>query len=159
DAEDVRELMSYPEDTAGALMTTEYISFAPEMTAEATINRLRELAPSAETIYYLYVLDEQEQLQGVVSLRELIIAPPGAALKDIMMNRVVSVDDHADHDKVLEIVAKYNLLALPVVDENGQMLGIITIDDVLETVLPDRSNLETFPHFMPFRGLKRGWKE
>lgn len=159
DAEDVRELMAYPEDTAGALMTTEYISFPQNTTAEETINGLRELAPAAETIYYLYVVDENEQLLGVVSLRELIIAAPQAALKDIMISRIVSVDQHADNDKVLEIVTKYNLLALPVVDETGQMLGIITIDDVLETVLPDRSSLETFPHFMTFRRPKWGWKE
>ncbi|HEX3033041.1 MAG TPA: CBS domain-containing protein [Bacillota bacterium] len=159
DAEDVRELMSYPEQTAGALMTTEYISFTASTTAEETINKLRELAPAAETIYYLYVVEAEETLLGVVSLRELIIAQPTASLRDIMINRVVSVNHHDEQDKVLDVVMKYNLLAVPVVDDSNHMMGIITIDDVLETVLPDRSNLETFPHFMGFSRPKWGWKE
>ncbi|HEX3015571.1 MAG TPA: CBS domain-containing protein, partial [Desulfobacteria bacterium] len=155
EAEDVRELMKYPEDEAGSLMTTEYISFNSGMTAGETIDRLRELAPSAETIYYLYVIDEQEILQGVLSLRDLIIAKPDLVLADLMSKRVVSVNHHADRQKVLDVVSKYNLLAVPVVDEQCIMLGIITIDDVIEEMLPDRSGLETFSHFMlphkPFR--------
>ncbi|MDA8443202.1 MAG: CBS domain-containing protein [Peptococcaceae bacterium] len=157
EAEDVRELMSYPEETAGSLMTTEYIAFVAGMSAEETINRLRELAPSAETIYYLYVLDAREVLQGVVSLRDLIIASPSSVLQDIMSTRVVSVNHHDDQRKVVDLVSKYNLLALPVVDDAGVMMGIITIDDVLGEMLPDRSNLETFSHFMLAKGPLRRW--
>ncbi len=156
EAREVMGLMQYPEDTAGALMTTEFISFSAGMTAEETINQLRELAPSAETIYYLYVLDADKVLQGVVSLRDLIVSQPRAALGEIMSVRVVTVNHHADHDKVFEVVSKYNLLAVPVVDDAGVLLGIITVDDVLETVLPDRSSLDTFsPLIMP---RLRGWR-
>lgn len=148
EARDVRGLMDYPEDTAGALMTTEYIAFLPRMTAEETINRLRELAPEAETIYYLYVVDERNVLQGVLSLRNLIIAPPQTALGDFMNRRVISVHHSDNHRKVLEVVTKYSLLAVPVVDDQGVMLGIITVDDVLDTLVPDRSGLETFSNFL-----------
>ncbi|OAT80828.1 magnesium transporter [Desulfotomaculum copahuensis] len=157
EAEDVRELMEYPEDTAGALMTTEYIAFPAGMTAGGAINRLRELAPAAETVYYLYVVDEQEVLQGVISLRDLIISPPQAALGGFMRTRVISVNHHDDHRKVLDAVAKYNLLAVPVVDDRGAIMGIITVDDVLETLVPDRSGLDSFSHFMLRRKPGRGW--
>lgn len=159
EAQDVRELMGYPEDTAGALMTTEYIAFSAGMTAEETINKLRELAPSAETIYYLYVVNEQEVLQGVISIRDLIIAQPHVVLSDFMNTRVLSVNHHDDHDTVLDMVNKYNLLAVPVVDNQGVMLGIITVDDVLETLVPDRSNLDTFSNFMLPRRPGRGWRD
>lgn len=157
DAQDVRELMEYPEDTAGALMTTEYISFEAEMTAEEAINRLRKLAPSAETIYYLYVVDNQNRLQGVFSLRDLIIAQPNTTLHQFMNTRVVTINHSDDHGKVLDVVSKYNLLAVPVVDDQNELLGIITIDDVLETLVPDRGNLDTFTSFMLPRRHGRGW--
>lgn len=156
DAEDVRELMGYPEDTAGALMTTEFIAFSANMTAEETINRLREEAPAAETIYYLYVVDEQEALIGVVSLRDLIVSQPNSQLGDFMRTRVVQVNHHDDHDKVFEFVSKYNLLAVPVVDDNCVIMGIITIDDVMEKIRPDRSNFETFSYFGLVKKPERG---
>jgi len=159
EAEDVRELLSYAENTAGALMTTEYIAFSPYMTAEETINRLRELAPSAETIYYLYVVNEKEVLQGVLSLRDLIIAHPQTALNGIMRTKVITVNHSDDHRKVLEVVSKYNLLAVPVVDEQGAILGIVTVDDVLETLVPDRGGLVTFSNFMLPKRPGRGWRE
>lgn len=158
EAEDVRELMGYPDNTAGALMTTEYIAFPAGMTAEETINRLRELAPSAETIYYLYVINEEGILQGVISLRDLIISPPQATLGEFMRTRVVLVNHHDDHRKVLDAVTKYNLLAVPVVDDRGALLGIITVDDVLETMMPNRSGLDNIAHFMIRRRPVRGWK-
>lgn len=156
EAKDVRELMGYQEDTAGALMTTEYIAFPAGLTAEETIIKLRELAPSAETIYYLYVVDEHETLKGVVSLRDLIISQPSVTLEEFMNSRVISINHNDKHGKVLDLVNKYNLLALPVVDGQGKIMGIITIDDVLETLVPDRSGLGTFTNFI-LPG-KRGWK-
>lgn len=146
DADDVRGLMEYDEDTAGALMTTEFICFTETITADQTIHRLRELAPDAEIIYYLFVVNESEQLVGVVSLRELIIAKPETPLAEIMSTRVIKIRDIEDTDKVKNIIAKYNLLALPVVNENDVMLGIITVDDVLDLLLPDRSSLESFAY-------------
>lgn len=142
DAEDVRELMKYEEDTAGALMTTEYIGLPLYLTAEEAINKLRELAPDAETIYYLFVVDEEDTLEGVLSLRELIIAPPSTQLKALMHRKVVNVHPLDDTEKVADIINKYGLLAVPVVDEANKMLGIITVDDVLELLIPERGKSE-----------------
>jgi len=100
DAAEVRELMQYEEGIAGALMTTEYITFSSSITAEQAIDQLREQAPSAETIYYLYVIDETEHLLGVLSLRELIIADPRTIVKDIMHTKIVTVSDHDNDQKV-----------------------------------------------------------
>ncbi len=158
EAEDVRELMEYPENTAGALMTNEFISFPADTTAEGCIDRLRELTPSADTIYYLYVVDHDEMLKGVVTLRDLIVAPPKTELGAIMKTRIVSVQGDDDLRKVQETVAKYDLLALPVVDDRGMLLGIITVDDVMETVLSDRSGLDSFTDFMTRTRLHRKWR-
>lgn len=148
EAEDVRELMEYPEDTAGALMTTEFVSFTFTATAQEAIDILRAEAPSAEIIYYLYVLDEQEKLLGVVSLRDLIIAKPLTALGEIMQDRVITVLPGDDHRDVLDTIAKYDIIAVPVTDKEGHMLGIITVDDVLNTIIPDRKSLESFSYFL-----------
>lgn len=138
DAEEVRELMEYEEDTAGALMTTEYIGFSERVTAQQAINRIRELAPEAETIYYIFVIDESEHLHGVLSLRELIVASPDTYLQDIMHTKIITVTHDENHQRVADIMNKYSLLAVPVVDEQGVMLGIITVDDVLDMLIPER---------------------
>jgi magnesium transporter len=140
DAQDVRELMQYEDDTAGALMTTEYIGFAETLTAEQAIDQLRELAPAAETIYYLYVVNDSERLLGVLSLRELIIAPPNAKLCDFMQTKLVTVETDDSHQKVADVMNKYGLLAVPVLDEHGVMQGIITVDDVLDILLPEKED-------------------
>ncbi|MHB8126399.1 MAG: magnesium transporter [Desulfitobacteriaceae bacterium] len=138
DAEEVRELMQYQDDTAGSLMTTEYIGLSFWLTAEQAINELRRLAPEAETIYYLYVVDEQETLEGVLSLRELIIASPETPLKNLMHSKIVKISPYDDHEKVADIIRKYGLLAVPVVNDKDQILGIITVDDVFELLMPER---------------------
>jgi flagellar motility protein MotE (MotC chaperone) len=158
EAEDVRELMEYEENTAGALMTTEFISFPADTTAEGCIDRLRELKPPADTAYYLYVVDRDEILKGVVSLRDLIVAPPQTELGAIMSTHIVSVRGDDDLRKVQETVTKYDLLALPVVDEQGVLLGIITVDDVLREVFPDRGGLESFTDFMTGGRFRRRWR-
>ena len=144
EAQEVRELMDYEEGTAGALMTPEYIALSPEITAAEAIRQLRTLAAEAETIYYLYIVKEDETLIGALSLRELIIAEPETKLEDLMQTRILSVSPEESDRDVAEIVNKYNLLAIPVVDDNLKMLGIITVDDVLEMLVPDRGSLETF---------------
>jgi CBS domain-containing protein len=105
EARDVRDLMCYDKGTAGALMTTEFISFARDLTAEETINQLRELAPDAEIIYYLYVIDERRQLAGVLSLRDLIIAQPQTRIEEIMHTRVITVNDVDDYQTVQSAIA------------------------------------------------------
>lgn len=144
DADDVRELMQHEEGTAGALMTTEYIAFASHLSAGQAIDKLRELAPAAETIYYIYVTDSTEHLEGVLSLRELIIASPDSLLVELMHKKVAAVTAADEFDRAAEIIGKYGLLALPVVDEDFVMQGIITVDDVLDMLLPERSKLDAY---------------
>ena len=136
EADEVAELLSYPEDSAGGIMTTEFISLDDQMTAGGAIDRLRELEPDAETIYYIYITDEDGRLVGVLSLRDLIVARPETPIRDVMMREPVVVNVLDDQDVVAEVVAHYNLLAVPVVDEQGLLAGIVTVDDALDTVIP-----------------------
>ncbi len=134
DAEEIRDLMSYPEDSAGGIMTTEFISFPETMRVEEAIRRLREIAPEAETVYYVYVVDEETRLIGVLSLRDLISAADGTPLAEIMRRNVISVPVEMDQEEVAKVVSKYDLLAVPVVDERQHLLGIITVDDILDVI-------------------------
>ncbi len=136
EAEEVQELLGYDEDSAGGLMTTEFIAVEERLTAGGAIDRLRELEPDAETIYYVYVLDEEGRLTGVISLRDLIVARPETPVPEVMIREPKAVNVNADQDEVAEVVAHYNLLAVPVVDDDGVMMGIVTVDDALDTVIP-----------------------
>ncbi|MEA2683030.1 MAG: magnesium transporter [Chloroflexota bacterium] len=135
DAEDVEELLAYEEDTAGGLMTTEYVTLTSDLTASQAIDRLRELEPEAESIYYIYVVDAEETLVAVLSLRDLIVAKPRTPIANFMIRSVVSVALDASHEDVAEVMRKYNLLAVPVVSENNHLEGIVTVDDAMETVM------------------------
>jgi magnesium transporter len=159
EAQEVRELMEHEEGTAGALMTTEYIALPPELTVAEAFTRLRKLAAEAETIYYLYILGEDETLLGVVSLRDLLVAEPETKLQDLMQTRIISVGCEDTNEQVTELIDKYALLALPVVDEGGKLEGIITVDDVLEMMIPDRGSLETFANFFVSKRTAKGGKE
>ncbi|HEY8868468.1 MAG TPA: CBS domain-containing protein [Candidatus Limnocylindrales bacterium] len=136
EAEEVKELLAYPEDTAGGMMTTEFVTIPATLTAAQAIDRLRELEPDAETIYYVYVTDEDGCLVGVLSLRDLIVAKPDTPIKDVMIPEPVTVGVLADEDEVAEVVAHYNLLAVPVVDKEGRLAGIVTVDDAMDAILP-----------------------
>ncbi|HEY2704192.1 MAG TPA: CBS domain-containing protein [Candidatus Dormibacteraeota bacterium] len=136
EAEDVEELLAYGEDTAGGLMTTEYVAIPASLTAAEAIDRLRELEPDAESIYYVYVIDDDERLLGVLSLRDLIVAKPATPIADLMIKRVIAVPLDARPEDVAAVIAKYNLLAVPVVDDDDRIQGIVTIDDALDTVMP-----------------------
>ncbi len=139
EAEDVQELLEHEEDTAGGIMTTEYLSFPPDMTVEEAIRELRLEAPNVESIYYLYILDANELVVGVVSLKNLILALPQMLLGDIMKTPVKTLPQDVAEKDVAEFISKYNLLAAPVVDENGVMRGIVTVDDVVDFLLPTAS--------------------
>ncbi len=134
DASDVRELMYYPEDTAGSLMTTEFVALNKGMTAQKAIDTLRANAPDAETVYYVYVVDDDNVLVGVLSLRQLIIASPDTLVEQIMRLRVLSVNAYTDQEEVAAVVSKYDLLAVPVVDNLSRLLGIITVDDIIDVL-------------------------
>jgi len=136
EVDEVQELLSYPEESAGGLMTTEYIALEEHLTAAEAIDRLRELEPDAETIYYIYVTDEEDRLRGVLSLRDLIVAQPDTEIRSVMIREPVTVAVLADQDEVAEIVARYNLLAVPVIDDEHRLVGIVTVDDAIDTVIP-----------------------
>ncbi len=139
EAEDVQELLEHEEDTAGGLMTTEFLAFLSDMTVQDAIAELRLEAPDVETIYYLYIVDSEEHLLGVLSLKNLILASPEARLKDLMMKPVKTLPLDAGEKEVAEFISKYNLLAAPVVDENAVMRGIVTVDDVVDFLMPPAS--------------------
>jgi CBS domain-containing protein len=135
DASDVRELLAYGEETAGGLMTTDFITVTPEMTAEQVIEKLRQLHPDADQVYYLYVTDADGILAGTITLRGLIVASPETPVRDFMRPDPISVSLDLDAEQVGAAIARYNLLALPVVDAEGRMQGIVTVDDALERAL------------------------
>ncbi len=136
EAEDIQELLSHEEDTAGGVMTNEFIAYPPETTVRGAIEKFRKYAAEVETVYYIYIVDASEKLLGVISLRELLLAPPDTKISDIMETKLKTVTPETDEVEVAEIISKYNLLAIPVVDTEGFMLGIVTIDDVLDRILP-----------------------
>jgi magnesium transporter len=136
DAEDLRELLSYPEHSAGGIMTTDYAWARLDDTAARAMERLREQAEYVETVYYIYVVDRSEKLRGVFSLRDLLTTPPDQKVRDFMTENPVSVPTSAGEEDITEVIAKYNLLALPVIDDEGELHGIITVDDAIDLVLP-----------------------
>jgi len=136
EAEDVRKLLAYPEDTAGGIMTTDYVTVRQELAAEQAISVIRETAHEVETIYYVYVVDQEEHLVGVFSLRDLVLANPKKPVSEFMHHRVVSVNLKDSQEEVAQAVAKYNLLALPVVDHEKRLHGIVTADDALDKIIP-----------------------
>ena len=135
EASDVRELLAYGEETAGGLMTTDFITVTPEMAAEQVIERLRELHPDADQVYYLYVTDAEGILVGTITLRGLIVASPDTPVSGFMRPDPISVAVDVDAEEVGAAIARYNLLALPVVDAEGRMQGIVTVDDAFERAL------------------------
>ncbi len=137
EADEVTELLGYPEDSAGGIMTTEFVTMGEQLTADQAIARLRELEPDAETIYYVYVVDDEERLRGVLSLRDLIVSAPDRPIREFMIEEPAAVEVLADEDEVAQVVAHYNLLAVPVVDATGRLVGIVTVDDAIDTVVPN----------------------
>lgn len=138
EAKDVRELLTHDEETAGGLMTTEYLSIPPGLTVGATFDHIRKAAEDAELIYYVYVLDPDEHLVGVVALKDLITASLDAPIASILVDDVVHVPLDAPKEEVATTIARYDFLAVPVVDEGGRMHGIVTVDDVIDVLLPDK---------------------
>jgi len=130
--EDVRELLQYDEHSSGGIMATEYVSVHSEWTVEQTLSELRRVAPEAETVYYIYVLDDDEQLVGVLSFRDLVVAALDTRIDAIMNTNVLSVPVEADQEDVAQLFKKYRFLALPVVDKENKLTGIITADDILD---------------------------
>jgi magnesium transporter len=136
EAEDVRKLLTYPEDSAGGIMTTGFAAVRPDLTAEQAIQALREMEGEAETIFYVYVTDEEEHLIGVFTLDTLIFAKPDSPILDITQTRLQTVNLEDQQEDVAQVIAKYDLLAVPVVDEQNVLHGIVTADDALDKIIP-----------------------
>jgi magnesium transporter len=137
DRRDIATLVSYPVNTAGAMMTTDYAWLPANITGTEALDRLRLQAPDRETIYYVYVLDDQRKLLGVLSLRDLILAPRQALVRDIMDKEAVTVRADDDREQVAQVMARYDLLAIPVTDAEGRLVGIVTHDDVMDVVVQE----------------------
>jgi magnesium transporter len=134
EADDVRPLLIHSDESAGGLMTTSFLTLRPGMTAQEAIDALREWNPDDEMPYYLFVIDRDRKLVGVVSLRQLLVAQPNRLIGDIMNREVISVPVGTDQEEVANLIKKYDFLALPVVDAENRLLGIITVDDVVDVI-------------------------
>src|SRR5699024_1467784 len=145
----VRELLTYAEDTAGSIMTKEFISIKDSDTAAKVMASLNTLADDAETIYYLYVLNDNGQLVGVLSLRDLLLANDQDLVRDIMSDTVTSVRIDMDQEEVAGIIRDYDLLALPVLSHDGRMQGIVTVDDIIDII--EEEATEDFIEFAAIR--------
>ncbi|WP_028574569.1 magnesium transporter [Desulfonatronovibrio hydrogenovorans] len=128
--EDIRKLASYPEDTAGSVMTSDYCALQPDITAKEAMDKLRMEAPDKETIYQSFVIDQDRRLIGVVSLRELLVASPGVKVKDIMNSQPIFGRAEDEAEEIADIMAKYDLMAMPIINGNDKLVGIVTFDDV-----------------------------
>lgn len=133
-AQDIQELFQYEDETAGALMTTEYAAVAANQTVRSAMMSLKALAPDAETIYYVYVVDRYNRLVGILSLRDLIVSDDDAMVYDVMTDRLVSVQTDDTPETVAQIIRDYDFLAVPVVSSDQELLGIITVDDVIDVI-------------------------
>lgn len=136
EADEIEELLGHEEDTAGGLMNSEFIAISGELSAEQALQVVRCSAEQIDTIYYLYVLDQQQRLQGVVSLKDLLVNAPKATVSEFMATGIKMAHVDSTPYEVLEIVAKYNFIALPVLDKEEKMVGIVAVDDILELFIP-----------------------
>jgi len=138
-AAEVEQLAKWPEDSAGGLMTTDYVSITEDLTVNATIERIRGAADKAETVYYVYVLTEKHRLLGVASLRDLLLAAPSTLMKEVMTENVVTVSPETDQEEVARMMAKYDFYALPVLGADRKLLGVITVDDVMDVLTQEQN--------------------
>jgi magnesium transporter len=136
EAKDVRMLLSYPEDSAGGMMTTDIATVRPGLTTAQAIEAIRNSGTEAESIFYVYVTDEQDHLLGVFSLSDLILSKPSTPVSDFMHKKIVSANVLEKQDTLAQLVAKYNLLTLPIVDNENRLLGMVTADDALDKIIP-----------------------
>lgn len=132
--EDIEDLLSYPADSAGGIMTTDYIAMQENITVKEAFVQLRKIAPSAEVVYYVYVVDAENKLKGTLQLRDLISAGDDSLLMQIMRQNPITVPVDMNQEKVAGVVSKYDLMAIPVIGKDGELLGVITVDDVLDVL-------------------------
>ena len=146
----VNELLKYPEDSAGSIMTTEYIVLRPEMTAEQSIKRIRRTGVDKETIYICYVTDDNSKLIGITSVKDLLLSDDDVIVSEIMEENVICVNTLDDQEKVAQMFSNYNFLALPVVDTENRLVGIVTIDDAIDVLQEEATeDIEKMAAVMP----------
>ncbi len=134
EADEIEELMKYEENTAGSIMNNEFVTLQEHLTCEQAIQHIREMSPEAEMIYYVYVLDKRKRLIGVLSLRDLIVADAQKKVSEIMEEDVISVLDTEDREVAARVISDYDFLAIPVINKKGMMVGIITVDDIIDVL-------------------------
>lgn len=147
--ESIRKILMYELETAGAVMTNEYLAFHPEQTVEEVLQTLRDKGADAEIVYYLYIVDQKGFLKGVVSLKGILVANPTDVLESLMHKHIVSIPTDLGQEDIGKVIQKYDLLAIPVVSEDNHLLGIITVDDVMDII-----ELQTTKNFGKFSTVK-----
>ena len=130
----INELLKYPEDSAGSIMTTEFVDLKENMTVEEALNKIRKTGLEKETIYYCYVLSAKRNLIGVVDLKKIVISERDTLIKDLMETNVIKVNTLEDKENVAKALSKYNFLAIPVVDNEDKLVGIVTVDDAIDVI-------------------------
>lgn len=138
----INQFLKYPEDSAGSLMTIEYVDLKKEMTVEQALEKIRKIALDKETIYTCYVTDASRHLEGILSLRDLVIAAPSTKIEEIMNREMIYAKTHDDKEDVADLIKKYDLLAIPVTDNESRLVGIITVDDIVDVI--EEENTEDF---------------
>lgn len=160
DARDIRELLSYHEETAGGLMTTELVAIDEELDAREALEEIRRQAQEIGEFYNVFVVDGEQRLKGTLPLQALVTAPPGARIADVIDPVTIAVSPELDQEEVGRLIARYNLVALPVIDEDGRLLGRITFDDVIDVI-----EAETTEDILRFGGVSEaeevrgGWQD
>ncbi|NUM47326.1 MAG: magnesium transporter [Anaerolineales bacterium] len=139
DPDEIRPLLLHRDESAGGLMTSDFLALRRRMTAAEALQAIREWSPESETIYYLYVVDASRLLCGVISLRQLVVADPKTPIITIMETEVISVVAGTDQEEVARVMSRYDLIAIPVVDEDNHLIGVITIDDVVDVLEEEAS--------------------
>ena len=134
---DIKKLIEYQEGTAGSILTTEYASLPPEITVKASLEKIKSQAFNRETIYYIYVIDSDRELIGFVSLRDLLVEPSGSKIENVMHKNVISARVDEDKEIVAKRISDYDFLAIPIVDEGDRLIGIVTVDDVVDVVIEE----------------------
>jgi magnesium transporter len=135
---EVRELLEYPGNTVGSIMSTDFLTFSGELTVAETINELRRQQPEPVTFYSIFVVDKYDRLISAIALGELIICDPEKKLKDIVTKKAVAVYDNDKIDTLAELVSKYNLLAVPVINKELKMEGMVAVEDIVDDLLSSR---------------------
>ncbi len=148
----INQFLKYPEDSAGSLMTIEFVDLKKHMKVGDSLRRIRSIGQEKETIYTCYVIDAERRLEGIVSLRELVLADPNAVIEDIMETQIIYVTTYDDQEYIADVFKKYGFLALPVVDQERRLVGIITVDDIVDVIeLENTEDFHKMAAVQPFR--------